>query len=172
MKDTRRALKCDLWPVSRQLLSTEESAKRLQAHLPADVCIACISACAFCSTCSAFVSEHQWGYLKTCVVGSTPLEDFLQMRPCNTNDLTPKWCRASVMIHGCFYIREHPTRFILASQRHKVWLICSLIVPTVCQYPPGVYLFQNGLPLLGVSDSRQLHVSHLLHLLVHVDLLL
>lgn len=34
------------------------------------------------------------------------------------------------------------------------------------------YLFQDGLPLLTVGDSRQLHVSHLLHLLVHVDLLL
>lgn len=34
------------------------------------------------------------------------------------------------------------------------------------------YLIQDGLPLLGVGDRGQLHVSHLLHLLVHVDLLL
>lgn len=34
------------------------------------------------------------------------------------------------------------------------------------------YLLEYGLPLLGVSDGGQLHVSHLLHLLVHVDLLL
>ena len=38
--------------------------------------------------------------------------------------------------------------------------------------PHASYLLQNGLSLLGVSDSRQLHVSHLLHLLVHVYLLL
>lgn len=35
-----------------------------------------------------------------------------------------------------------------------------------------MYLLQDGLPLLGVRDGGQLHVSHLLHLLVHVDLLL
>lgn len=34
------------------------------------------------------------------------------------------------------------------------------------------YLLQNGLPLLAVGDRGQLHVSHLLHLLVHVYLLL
>lgn len=34
------------------------------------------------------------------------------------------------------------------------------------------YLLQYGLPLLGISDGGQLHVSHLFHLLVHVDLLL
>ena len=34
------------------------------------------------------------------------------------------------------------------------------------------YLIQDRLPLLGVGDGRQLHVPHLLHLLVHVDLLL
>lgn len=37
---------------------------------------------------------------------------------------------------------------------------------------PAPYLLQYGLPLLGIGDSGQLHVSHLLHLLVHVDLLL
>lgn len=34
------------------------------------------------------------------------------------------------------------------------------------------YLIQDRLPLLGVSDGGQLHVSHFLHLLVHVYLLL
>lgn len=34
------------------------------------------------------------------------------------------------------------------------------------------YLIQDRLPFLAVSNSRQLHVSHFLHLLVHVDLLL
>lgn len=34
------------------------------------------------------------------------------------------------------------------------------------------YLIQDSLPLLGVGNSRQLHVSHLLHLLIHVYLLL
>lgn len=34
------------------------------------------------------------------------------------------------------------------------------------------YLLQNCLPLLAVGDRGQLHVSHLLHLLVHVYLLL
>lgn len=34
------------------------------------------------------------------------------------------------------------------------------------------YLLQDGLPLLAVGDRGQLHVSHLLHLLVHVYLLL
>lgn len=33
-------------------------------------------------------------------------------------------------------------------------------------------MIQDRLPLLGVSNSRQLHVPHFLHLLVHVNLLL
>lgn len=37
---------------------------------------------------------------------------------------------------------------------------------------PLKYLLQYGLLLLAVSDGGQLHVPHLLHLLVHVDLLL
>ena len=37
---------------------------------------------------------------------------------------------------------------------------------------PISHLLQDGLPLLGVADGRQLHVAHLLHLLVHVHLLL
>lgn len=34
------------------------------------------------------------------------------------------------------------------------------------------YLLENSLSLLGISDSGQLHVSHLLHFLIHVNLLL
>lgn len=34
------------------------------------------------------------------------------------------------------------------------------------------YLIQDRLSLLGVGNGRQLHVSHLLHFLVHVNLLL
>lgn len=37
---------------------------------------------------------------------------------------------------------------------------------------PASYLLQDRLPLLAVGDGGQLHVPHLLHLLVHVYLLL
>lgn len=34
-----------------------------------------------------------------------------------------------------------------------------------------VYLLQDSLPFLPISDGRELHFTHLLHFLIHVNLL-
>lgn len=58
---------------------------------------------------------------------------------------------------------------MLASYGHNIFLRLTL---SLVDCVPGPYLLQYGLPLLGISHCGQLHVSHLLHLLIHIDLLL
>lgn len=48
----------------------------------------------------------------------------------------------------------------------------SMVQQTKIWEADWTHLVQNGLPLFTVTDSWELHVSHFLHLLIHINLLL
>lgn len=63
---------------------------------------------------------------------------------------------------------------LLAETTFWHWMCQDVQTPPIEQanVKKEIYLIQDGLPFFGVSNRRQLHVSHFLHLLIHVDLLL